>query len=235
MDIQQLISIDKDLLLQWSGSDSVFWDGFMWVATSTVIWIPAGLVLLYIIIKNDRPSKALFTVLMMAAVVVIAHVVASEVCKPYFARFRPTHDPFIMYLVDIVNDYRGDIYGFISGHATNTFSLSMFSSLVIRRKSFTVSMFAWAVLHTYTRIYLGLHYPGDILFGAIVGLIVGMAMYFLYRWLYKRLFPETHFSPIRYVSKRYVTEDLKVFYFTLILTLIVILLLAIWFGYRLYS
>ena len=74
-----------------------------------------------------------------------------------------------------------------------------------------------------------------ILDSSIVGLIVGMAMYFLYRWLYKRLFPETHFSPIRYVSKRYVTEDFKVFYFTLILTLIAILLLAIWFGHRLYS
>ena len=113
MDIQQYIALDKKLLLNLNGSNSLFWDGFMWVATSTYIWIPTAIILLYIIIKNNKIQETLLTIAMIALVITLADQIASGVCKPYFHRFRPTQDPDIMYIVDIVNGYRGGRFGFI--------------------------------------------------------------------------------------------------------------------------
>ena len=99
MDIQQYIALDKELLLNLNGSNSLFWDGFMWVATSTYIWIPTAIILLYIIIKNNKIQETLLTIAMIALVITLADQIASGVCKPYFHRFRPTQDPDIMYIV----------------------------------------------------------------------------------------------------------------------------------------
>lgn len=231
MDIQHLITFDQDLLLRLNGSDSVFGDGFMWIATSTAIWAPAILVLLYIIFKNNKPAKALLILVMMGLVIFLADRIASGICKPYFARPRPTHDPIIMYLIDIVNGYRGGAYGFLSSHAANTFSISIFMSFLVKKRSFTLVMFGWAVLHTFTRIYLGVHYPGDITFGALDGLIIGVLVFLLYNYLQKRLFTDQHYSASQYVSEEYPKEDLKLFYVTFLLTLLAIFLLGIGVAY----
>ena len=231
MDIQHLITFDQDLIIRLNGSDSVFWDGFMWIATSTAIWAPAILVLLYIIFKNNKPAKALLILVMMGLVIFLADRIASGICKPYFARPRPTHDPIIMYLIDIVNGYRGGAYGFLSSHAANTFSISIFMSLLVKKRSFTLVMFGWAVLHTFTRIYLGVHYPGDITFGALDGLIIGALVFLLYNYLQKRLFTDQHYSASQYVSEEYPKEDLKLFYVTFLLTLLAIFLLGIGVAY----
>lgn len=231
MNIQHLITFDQDLLLRLNGSDSVFWDGFMWIATSTAIWAPAILVLLYIIFKNNKPAKALLILVMMGLVIFLADRIASGICKPYFARPRPTHDPIIMYLIDIVNGYRGGAYGFLSSHAANTFSISIFMSLLVKKRSFTLVMFGWAVLHTFTRIYLGVHYPGDITFGALDGLIIGVLVFLFYNYLQKRLFTDQHYSASQYVSEEYPKEDLKLFYVTFLLTLLAIFLLGIGVAY----
>ena len=155
MDIQQYIAADKELLLNLNGSQSLFWDGFMWVATSTIVWVPVAAMLLYIIIKNNKIQEALLTIIMIALVITLADQIASGLCKPFFARFRPTQDPNIMYMVDIVNEYRGGQFGFISSHAANTFAISVFLSLLIKRKSLTFMLLFWAVLNSYSRIYLG--------------------------------------------------------------------------------
>ena len=96
LDIQQLIEVDKNLLLALNGSDSLFWDGFMWTVTKTGTWIPAMLVLLYVIFKNNRLKQSLVILTMIALTVILADQIASGVCKPYFARVRPTQDPEIM-------------------------------------------------------------------------------------------------------------------------------------------
>lgn len=147
MDIQQYIAADKELLLNLNGSQSLFWDGFMWVATSTIVWVPVAAMLLYIIIKNNKIQEALLTIIMIALVITLADQIASGLCKPFFARFRPTQDPNIMYMVDIVNEYRGGQFGFISSHAANTFAISVFLSLLIKRKSLTFMLLFWAVLN----------------------------------------------------------------------------------------
>ena len=126
-DIQQFIEADKALLLSLNGSDSLFWNGFMWTVTDTKTWIPAVLVLLYVVFKNNRVPQGIVITLMFALCVTLADQFASGLCKPYFARFRPTQDPELMYLVQTVNDYRGGLYGFISSHAANTFAVAMFA------------------------------------------------------------------------------------------------------------
>lgn len=185
-DIQQLIEADKALLLSLNGSDSLFWDGFMWTVTDTKTWIPAVLVLLYVVFKNNRVPQGIVITLMFALCVTLADQFASGLCKPYFARFRPTQDPELMYLVQTVNDYRGGLYGFISSHAANTFAVAMFASLLVRYLPFTCMMFLWAMIPSYSRMYLGVHYPGDILCGAVAGSVVGVLVYLLYARLRKK-------------------------------------------------
>ena len=135
MDIQQLINFDQELLLKMNGSNSLFWDGFMWVATSTYIWIPVGIILLYVIFKNNKIKEAFLIIGLLAIVVALADQISSGFCKPFFARFRPTQDPILMYMTDIVNGYRGGRYGFISSHAANTFAVAVFISLIVKNVS----------------------------------------------------------------------------------------------------
>ena len=91
-----------------------------------------------------------------------------------------------MYQIDIVNGYRGGIYGFTSSHAANTFGLAIFLSLVIKNWSLSIFLFIWAAINAYSRMYLGVHYPGDILFGTLTGLGVGILVYYLYHYLQKK-------------------------------------------------
>ncbi len=169
MTLHDWMEWDKQLLLAWNGSDSLFWDNLMTGITSTVAWIPVAIVLLYVIMKNNSPREMGLIVLFIALAILMADQFSSSFCKPYFERFRPTHDPEIMYMVDIVNGYRGGRYGFISSHAANTFAVCVFLSLLIRNVWITFSTVLWAVLCSYSRIYLGVHYPGDIFFGMLWG------------------------------------------------------------------
>ena len=112
MDIQQLIELDKEVLLALNGCHSLFWDGFMWQATKTITWIPVAIALLYVLFKNNKPQQAAVILVAIALCITFSDQITSGLCKPFFARLRPTQDPEIMYLVHTVNGYRGGLYGF---------------------------------------------------------------------------------------------------------------------------
>lgn len=176
---EQILQADRALTLWFNGSESAFVDGLAWTATSTAVWIPFAAALLYAIIRNNDLSDIFLIILSVACSILIADQVASSLFKPMVARFRPSHDPELMYLIQTVNGYCGGLYGFFSSHASNTFAVATFMSMLLRRKSVALILFAWAMLNCWTRVYLGVHYVGDLLAGAAFGTLTGACMFYL--------------------------------------------------------
>ena len=214
MDTNILIDIDKYMLLALNGSDSLFWDGCMKIYTTIAIWIPLLLLLMYILIKNNSFKDFLLLVLVIAAVVGCTDlIISSGICKPFFERWRPTYDPELMYLVDVVDEIRGGKYGFTSSHAANSFGIATFLLLLVKNRALTVSMIIWAVMNAFTRIYLGVHYPGDIIAGTLIGVIVGWGVYRLYRYIMTRQKHNKHRDWIssQYTKSGYLVSDIYLF------------------------
>lgn len=175
--LEQLEQLDRQLTLSLNGSHSLFIDGIAMSATSTTTWLPVACVLFYVIVHNNEMKNIGWLLLGLTLCILLADQGASSLCKPLVARWRPTNDPQLMYMVDVVNDYRGGRYGFFSSHAANTFALATFTGLVIRNARLTVTLLSWALLNCWTRVYLGVHYVGDIIVGIIYGTLVGLLVY----------------------------------------------------------
>ena len=141
--------------------------------------------LFYVVLKsNDSVSRILLVVGAAGLCVLFAGTVDDTIVKPLVARWRPANDPHIGLLVDTVDGYRGGRYGFFSAHAANTFSLAVFFSLLMRQRVLTVALVLWSFANCYTRLYLGVHYPGDITVGLLWGALVGWGVY---RFFYCRV------------------------------------------------
>ena len=104
-----------------------------------------------------------------------------RILKPWVARLRPTHNPEIADLIHTVNGYRGGRYGFVSSHAANAATFVTFTALVFRNRFYTILLTLWAFLTAYSRVYLGVHYVGDVLCGALVGVLVGVGVYAVFK------------------------------------------------------
>jgi len=165
-------------------------------------------------------KEALLVTLFFVLLFAVCDQVASSFFKPLFERFRPTHHPDFKEMVDIVNGYRGGRYGFISSHATNSFGLAVFISLLFRHRRVTISVVCWALLNSYTRIYLGVHFISDILAGIIVGTILAFLLYEIYCRLRASLLHPTLSAKQFVYSDRHATL-LSVFIPVYILVLII--------------
>lgn len=194
--IEYLDAIDKSLLLYLNGMHTAFFDQFMWWTSKTATWSLMALVLLYILVKKGK-YQALFVVVGIALVITLADQISSGIIKDAVERLRPTHDAEIGSMVHTVNGYRGGRFGFVSSHAANTMGVAMFISLLFGDRRIAFSMFFWSCLVAYSRIYLGVHYPGDILGGTCVGLVCGLCVYKLYKYAVKRwnFIEKKEFSP----------------------------------------
>lgn len=174
---ESLINLDKELLLWINGINSPFFDHFFYITTNLLSWLPLALVLLFLCYRRMGRQPFLWYVAFLAVVVIMADQLASDVIKPLVERPRPTHADDIGPLVHVVNGYRGGAFGFVSSHAANGFAVATFLALTIRRPLFSCTAFAWAILSSYTRMYLGVHYPGDILGGALLGALLAWGSY----------------------------------------------------------
>ena len=192
-----MTNLDQALTLWLNGSHSLFADGIAWTATQTLTWVPAMLLVVYVIIRNNNLTGIAVTLLSIALCIVLADQVASTVFKPLVARYRPSNDPFIMYAVDVVHGYRGGRYGFFSSHAANTMAAATYLTLCIRHRALGWWLYAWALLNCWTRVYLGVHYVGDLLVGTRWGLCVGWSVYKLSR----RFFPQLADYDARYAHR----------------------------------
>lgn len=185
--IEQIIQWDKELLVALNGSSSLFLDGIMMTITKTSTWLPLFACLLYAVLRNNKWRGSLLIILMIVLLVTLADQFSSSFCKPFFHRLRPSREPDLANVIDLVNDYRCGLYGFISSHAANTFSVSVFFILLMRKWKAGLLLLLWACLSSYSRMYLGVHYPLDILAGTLWGVTCGFLVYALYRWLSGRL------------------------------------------------
>ncbi len=176
--IEFIDNLDKQWLLALNNDYSAFWDGIMVAFSEKITWFPLYLSIIYIIIRKwKKESWWLIAALILS--VVIADQIASGVIKEWVARLRPSHDPSLAGQVVLVNGYKSGLYGFVSSHAANSFAIALLSSLFFRKRTYTIFIFLWAILNSYSRIYLGVHYLGDILGGAIVGILVALFFYWL--------------------------------------------------------
>ena len=231
MDLQRLVDIDKQVMLALNGSNSLYMDGVMKVYTSTAIWIPVALVLLFVMLKNNSPRGALLSVLVVALTLVATDQVSSHLIKPLFARLRPSHDPTFMHLVDTFNNYRGGSYSFTSSHACNSFGLFTLISLIVRNRALSLSLFLWAVINCFSRIYLGVHYPGDILCGAILGIVIGLVMYLIYSFIRKKIEYTSVRITANYTSSGYLVSDVQIMIASIYATFVFISIYALIYLY----
>ncbi len=222
-----MLHLDKSLLLALNGSDSLFVDGLATVLTAASTWIPLYVALLYVVINNNDNVRQILTVIACAAgCALLAGTVDDTIVKPMVARWRPTHDPEIGMLVDVVNGYRGGKYGFFSAHAANTFSLAVFFSLVVRSGRLTVLLVSWSLVNCWTRMYLGVHFPGDILCGIVWGGTVGVCMAWLYRRLRYCCGDRKRYVSTQYTSTGYAHTDIDIILNVMAFTLIYVIVKA---------
>lgn len=179
----ELLELDKKILLWLNGFHSPGIDSVMILMTKTIFWLPLYLVLTYLLFKRFKVEGWL--VLAAAGLsILLADQITSGFMKPFFARLRPSQEPGLVGLIHLVDGYKGGLYGFASSHAANTFAISFLIWRVFKDTSrWAALLFLWALVMSYTRIYLGVHYLGDIMVGAFVGILSGWIGFKFFQWL----------------------------------------------------
>lgn len=173
-----LENIDNNLLLAINGAHTPFLDSVMWWLSDKWIWIVFYVMLAAMMFRKVGYKNGITALLFIGLMIAATDMVCSQLIRPVFERLRPANlmNPISQY-IHIVNGYRGGTFGFPSCHAANTFALATFLSFVMQNRKFTIAMVIWSLVICYSRIYLGVHYPGDILAGIIVGSALATACY----------------------------------------------------------
>ena len=201
--IEFLSDIDTQLLLFFNGIHSPFWDYFMSAFTGKVIWVPMYASILYILLKNFHWKVALCYVVAIALTITFADQMCNSFLRPLVGRLRPSNpENPIADLVYIVNGRRGGGFGFPSCHAANSFGLAIFLICLFRKRWLSIFIVLWAFTNSYTRLYLGLHYPGDLVAGAIIGGFGGWLFYFIAHKLTKSASVRRELSFLRAIIHR---------------------------------
>jgi undecaprenyl-diphosphatase len=179
MNLTDIIKLwDTNLFLLINGFHSPFFDSFMYVVSEKFMWIPLYISVLFVLIKHWK-KEAIWLVLALILCIVLSDQVSSDILKNLVKRLRPSHVDKLKGLVHLVNGYSGGNYGFASSHAANAIGFAMLSSLVLNKRIYTYSIFTWAIITAYSRIYLGVHYPLDVFGGLIIGVLAALGCYWL--------------------------------------------------------
>ncbi len=197
-----LIHIDQQWLLAINGWHSEWADILMWYISKSTTWLPLYALLVGLIVyrfgilspslcREGRRGSSLLRVLIIlagfAVAVGVSDFVSSGIIKPWVCRLRPTHEPELAGLIHLVNGYTGGLYGFVSSHAANTMACALLFALLYRNKYATVGLMLWVALNCYSRMYLGVHYPADIIGGLAIGALMATLTYGMVRRLLERV------------------------------------------------
>jgi undecaprenyl-diphosphatase len=170
---------DQQLFLFINSLNSPFFDQVMHAISGKLIWVPLYLsILIFLGVKYKRKFLVILIFIILAASLADQ---SSVLVKNIVLRLRPCHQPSLTGIVHLVNGECGGLYSFVSSHATNSFDVAFLSLLFIKKRWYTISIILWASVIGYSRIYLGVHYPGDVICGSIMGAFIGWSMYQLYK------------------------------------------------------
>lgn len=179
--LQYLGDVDTQLFLALNGLHNGFWDCFMMIYSWRLAWIPLYASFLYVMLRNFPLRVNLACILLIVIIVTICDQTASTLLKPLVERMRPSNpDNPISPLVHVVAGYRGGSYGFPSSHAANAWGMAFYAAYLARRSKLTSFLVVWAFVMSYSRIYLGVHYVGDILVGIFIGFLTATISYFIF-------------------------------------------------------
>lgn len=183
--------MDETLLLLINGCHNTYWDEFMWMLTYRFTWIPLYIAIAYAVMRTVGWRRGLLFIVSVALTIVLADQVGSHIIRPWAERLRPSNaDNPLSAMIHLVHDYRGGAYGMPSCHAANTVGLLTIVCWQFRNRLLTSVLTLWMLSQVYSRMYLGVHYPSDLLVGAVIGLVSGTLMAWAYRKGTKRYLHE---------------------------------------------
>jgi len=187
--IDYLNTLDTNLFLSINGFYNSLFDAVMVFISGKLSWLPLYIFLLYIIIRQYK-WKSLLILAFIGLLILAADQLSVHAFKNTFQRLRPCHNEELILLVHTVKGCGGQ-FGFVSSHAANSFALLVFISLLLKKfyNWLPPALLVWGILIAYSRVYLGVHYPGDVLGGALLGSGIGWILYLVYQQVEVKIYP----------------------------------------------
>lgn len=220
-----LLDFDVALLGLLNGSSSSFLDALMLILTSGYTWIALYVALFYLVINNSETMAQIMLIVGCAVLcVVLSGGVSDYIVKPLVGRLRPVNDPMLADAIVSVGGMGAKDFSFFSSHAANTVSLTVFFSLLVRNMKLFVTLTVWSLTNCYTRLYLGMHFPSDVLTGMAWGAAVGFFVYCLHVRLFAHVSKGGGFISTQYTSKGYTILTVDIVIATVVATYVIAML-----------
>ncbi|MDR0829330.1 MAG: phosphatase PAP2 family protein [Prevotellaceae bacterium] len=203
-----MFNLDKKILVAINNCNSAFFDDFFSIYSGKYIWLLTAAAIIFVIFKTQKIREVWAVAIAVALVILLADQISSSLIKPLVCRLRPCAEPSLNGLLNIVCNHCGG-WSFPSSHAANGFAFASFTALLFKNRLYSLTIFLWATLTAYSRIYLAMHYPLDILCGIMLGLAVGIFVYYLL----EKFMPNCTLRPI---GNKFAVIIVSVFVFTLV-------------------
>ena len=227
--VDNIVAWDRAVVSAVNTWHSSFGDHFFWLISETAVWAPAVIALIIILIRNKK-IESLWIMASLILMFVFVDQVAAEIIKPLVGRPRPTHDMLLIPHLETVNGYRGGNYGFLSNHAANVFAFACFTALLFKHKVYSLCIFAWALLVSFSRLYLAVHFPTDLMAGALFGMLSAWAFYQLYIYISSRETAVYNINRYQYTKSLYKKRDICIL-LIILATILISLSMAAYYIY----